>query len=646
MANIKTIIDMQDNMSSKLKRITEGMNSLVARMQAVDSATNRGFDVSELESYQNELNDINNLFKDLNKEIGKLGNGKISTGALALGNVVGNLITSAANAGIQGIRHMINEFESDIRMETQLAASLANTSTDPSKAFENIKNKASEVSANGMFSAGSMVGAGAEFATYFSDSKAIEMMMDTLTDYASGMSGGKAVGSEEMVNYATNLGKIMTGSYQAMNMKGFEFSETQKRIIEGTASQAEKTALQAEMMSQGYENVTEEMMQAYAISQSITESWGGMYDAMSQTPTGKMTQMFNQINDLASTVGGRILYYVGEIANTINNNMGAIEAIFNGLGVGVAVVLSIFNDLLNLLLQNLPVVTSVLAVFTAGVIANTVANIANTASIFAATVAQNGLNAALALCPITWIVMGIAAIIAAVVLFANHIAKTTDGVGSAVGVIVGWLNVAKTAVFNVFDTIVTFISNRIADIKVFFYGLLGTVTSIILAIVEKLNTLPFINIDTSSLQDKAMDYANKMAEAENSKRDPLKSWEGDWVGKAFQEGAAIGDGIANKFGEMFNFGTENPMLAKLAGIEQNTGDTVSALTESNNEELAYMRDLAEAETVNRFTTAEVKIDMGGISQTVNNETDADALVDYLVKAIQSGINSDAVGVYG
>lgn len=644
MASISSTIKLQDQMSSTLNRISAGLSNMIKRIEAVDNATNMGFDTSEIKSYQKEINSVNEQLNSLKNELNNINKGGISTASIALGNVVGNIITSAANVGVQSIRHMINEYNSNIRMQTQLAASLVNTSTNPEKAYENITEKAKSISERGMFSSGSMVGAGAEFATYFSDSKAIEMMMDTLTDYAAGMSGGKAVDTESMVNYATNLGKIMTGSYQAMNLKGFKFTETQKKIIEGTATATEKAQIQEEMVAKGYENITDEMIQAYAISQSITESWGGMYDAMSQTPTGKITQMFNNLNNVASEVGGRIQNVIGMIADTINKNFDTVTTIINTFSNGVAVVLYIFDNLLNLLLQNLPIVAGTLAVFTAVVVANTVAQTAQAIATFKATVAQQGLNVALGLCPITWIVLGIMAIIAVIVLLAKHIADTTEGVGSAIGVIIGWLNVLKTAVFNVFDTISTIISNRIADIQIFFYGLLETVNGIILAIVENLNKLPFVNIDTTSLQDKATEYANKRAELENSKRDPLESWKGDWVGRAFSEGAAIGDGIASNMDSIFNF-DNNPLLDKLGGIEQNTGDTVKALDDQSKEDLAYIRDLAEQETINRFTTAEIKVDMGGISQNISKDTDADAIIDYLVRGVTQGMQSAAEGVY-
>ena len=85
-----------------------------------------------------------------------------------------------------------------------------------------------------------------------------------------------------MVDYATNLGKIMSGSYDAMKDRGFEFTEAQKAIIDGTATEQQIiAALGAE-----YLNLSSDMQAAAVIQGVIDEGWSGMYEAMSGTPHG------------------------------------------------------------------------------------------------------------------------------------------------------------------------------------------------------------------------------------------------------------------------------------------------------------------------------------------------------------------------
>ncbi|MCD8067769.1 MAG: hypothetical protein LUE87_02535, partial [Lachnospiraceae bacterium] len=141
--------------------------------------------------------------------------------------------------------------------------------------FDAITEKASEIQANGIYGDESMIAAAAEFATYFSDVDAITTMMDTLSDYAMGMSGGGEIDTQTMVDYATSLGKIMSGSYDAMTKKGFEFSETQEAIIEGTATEQQII----ETLGAEYLDMSEDMQAAAAISQVIDEAWSGLYEA-------------------------------------------------------------------------------------------------------------------------------------------------------------------------------------------------------------------------------------------------------------------------------------------------------------------------------------------------------------------------------
>jgi hypothetical protein len=58
------------------------------------------------------------------------------------------------------------------------------------------------------------------------------------------------------------------------------------------------------------------------------------------------------------------------------------------------------------------------------------------------------------------------------------------------------------------------------------------------------------------------------------------------------------------------------------------------------EDLKYLREVAEQEAINRYTTAEVKIDMGGVNNNVSSDVDLDGMIDRmgegLLEAMQSG----------
>lgn len=107
--------------------------------------------------------------------------------------------TVAANE-INAIQNRIDEIAVPVTAEEKALTT----------AYNEITAKASEIQGRGIYSDEIMIAGAAEFATYFSDTGAITMMMDTLSNYAVGMSGGGALDSSAMIGYATELGEIMS----------------------------------------------------------------------------------------------------------------------------------------------------------------------------------------------------------------------------------------------------------------------------------------------------------------------------------------------------------------------------------------------------------------------------------------------------
>ena len=164
-------------------------------------------------------------------------------------------------------------------------------------------------------------------------------MMDTLTDYAMGMSGGGALDTTSMVDYATGLGKIMSGSYDAMNEKGFQFTDTQKAIIEGTANQAQIV----EELGAGYLDMSQDMQAAAVINSVIAEGWGGLYEAMSNTPEGKIISLNNTLGDIQEVVGAGIYPAVTNLVDTVQQNAPQIETAALGLATVLGTIINIIS---------------------------------------------------------------------------------------------------------------------------------------------------------------------------------------------------------------------------------------------------------------------------------------------------------------
>ncbi len=591
-------------------------------------------------------------------------------------------------------------------------------------AYDAILAKASEIQGAGIYGDEAMIAGAAEFATYFSDANAILSMMDTLTDYAMGMSGGGALDTEAMVDYATGLGKIMSGSYDAMTKKGFEFTDTQKAIIEGTATEAQIVA----ELGEEYLGMSQDMQAAAAINAVIAEGWGGLYEAMSNTPEGKIIQLNNALGDIKENVGAGIYPAVLNFINVFQQNLPQIETAAMGLATMLGFVISLLTGMVEgaisfgtAVADNWswigPIVYGIIAALgayvgylgvmkamelasAAGKIIMCAASYAHAAATgteasatAAATAAQYGFNTALLACPVTWIVVAVIALVAGIMALCNWIAKTTGVAQTGFGVLTGGINVVIQAVVNaglvvanialgiwnalgaVCSNIGTAFHNVIANVQSWFYGLLATALRVVEGICAALNKLPFVEFDYSGITSKADEYAAKSAEAANSKEEytsvadafsegfgTFDAYSEGWASDAFQAGAAWGDGVADTVGGMFDgLGYEPGTIEDFANqgfdsfamdglgndvgeIADNTGGMAHALDVSG-EELKYLRDIAERDAINRFTTAEVKIDMTGMTNKIDSSNDLDGVIRELTDGFSEALVTAAEGVH-
>lgn len=312
---------------------------------------------------------------------------------------------------------------------------------------------------------------------------------------------------------------------------------------------------------------------------------------------------------------------------------------------------------------------------------------------FTATAAQYGLNAALMACPLTWIILLIIAVIAAIFAVCNAIAKMTGVANSGFGVITGGINVViqffknlglsvanialgiGNAIAALASNMMTAFHNAICNVQSWFYNLLSTALTVIEGICAALNKLPFVEFDYSGISSAADDYASKAAEAAGNKEDyksindafnegmsTFDTFQDGWAADAFNAGASWGNGVADKVSGMFSMdnidltgGVDTSMLsndfannaAQTAANTADTADSAGRIADSvdiSKENLKYLRDIAETEAINRFTTAEIEVTMNN-NNTVSSDMDIDGMVDHLSAGVLEAMEQAAEGVH-
>lgn len=315
---------------------------------------------------------------------------------------------------------------------------------------------------------------------------------------------------------------------------------------------------------------------------------------------------------------------------------------------------------------------------------------------WAAATSQMGLNAAMYACPIVWIIALIIAVIAIIFAVASAIAKLTGVANTGFGVITGGINVViaffknlglsvaniALGIGNAIDAlglnIMTAFHNAICSVQAWWYDLLSTCLSVIESICAALNKLPFVEFDYSGITSAADDYAAKAAEASGNKEEyasisdafnegfsTFDAFQDGWASDAFNSGAAWGDGVADGLsstldGFMDGLAVDIPnagdytsgfsdaiaasgMGDNLSDIAGDTGNISDSL-DITSEDLKYLRDIAEQDAINRFTTAEINIEQNN-TNNVNNGMDLDGVVSGLTDAVNEAVDIMTEGVH-
>lgn len=433
-------------------------------------------------------------------------------------------------------------------------------------------------------------------------------------------------------------------------------------------------------------------------------TWGQMWQSMQNTALIAFQPVLQRLNDLANSEAFQTFIQgaieaMATLANILLNVFDLAVSIGTFIGDNWSIIAPIVYGIVAALTAYIAISAIVAAINGVMAIAEGVkaaAQMMATGATFAETAAQQGLNAALMACPLTWIIMLILALIVVIFAVCNAIAKMTGIANSGFGVITGGVNVViqffknlgltvanialgiGNAIAALASNMMTAFHNAICSIQSWFYNLLSTALSVIEGICAALNKLPFVEFDYSGISSAADDYAAKASEADGNKEDyqsisdafnegftTFDAFQDGWASDAFNAGAAWGDGVADKvsnFSLSDVFGqTDIPNVSDytsgfsdaiansgvgdgIGNIDDNTGKIKDSL-DITEEDLKYLRDIAEQEAINRFTTAEINVDMSGMQNTVNSGDDIDGFMTKLTDSVNEAVDNMTEGVH-
>lgn len=705
MATIRSQMVLNDGISGVLKRITNGLSTTLNAFEQVQRASGRAVDVTQIQAARAALaeanRDVDNMAEAYRRAAQQeevlnkgLRNGASAADGL-LGKVKGIVTTLAAGAGAKAV----------LGLSDQLASSSARLSliVDDGGSVDALEQK---IMASAQRSRASYLGTmqtisklGLQAGDAFNSNDELIRFTELLNKnfVIGGSSATEQAAAMYQLTQAMGSGRLQGDEYRSIienaPMLAGAIEEYMRNVQGATGAMKDWSSeglLTADVIKAAVFNSADEVEARF---QQMPMTWGQVWTQMQNKAIAAFDPVLSKLNQVANSERFET------VTNGIVSGLATIAAV-------AGVVLDLLISGGSLVVDNWswlePIVWGLVAAFVAY---NTVALITNginaatalaegvkaaalamsTGATFAATVAQYGLNAALLACPITWIVLLIIALMAAfyaAVAAINHFAGTSL---SATGIVMGAFAVAGAFIINLILGVVNFVIgigvelyNLIATFANFFANVFNDpVGAIINLFAGMFDFILGIVQSAASLIDTVLgtDMSSAVAGFRNTVATKVEEIVGDQVevmeklnasdyqiqrieyGDAWAAGNSLGRGIEDAVGGLFNFdlgaaenyGADSPFALddisnNAALTAANTGATADALT-ATTEELKYLRDIAERDAINRFTTAEVKIDMTGMQNRIEGGADLDGVISALTDGFTEALLTAAEGVH-
>ena len=630
MATISSTIELYDRISAPVNKIIGALNNMVGIFESVDSAMNNGFDPSTIYETRRAIDLASAQVRQLGEEIrqneGKQDrfNREVNEGTDAMNGLMNSVKgVFGAYMGVQGLKKIADISDGYIQTEARL-----NMIVDQHNTIESLQNK-----------------------IFASAQKSRASYADTADMVAKiSMRTSDLFTNDEAILFAENLNKMYTIAgasaaemkssqlqlLQAMGsgvLRGEEFNavyEAAPNIMQQVAKSMGKPITQLRKMASEGE-ITADIVKNALLN--IPEETLTAFEEMPMTWAQVWTTAVNKVYRLSQPLL--------EFVNFLARNWSVLEPIVLGAASALGVYL----------------------VATKGVELATKAWAS----------AQAILNTIMAMNPAYKVVLVVTILIAlfyAVIAIINKCAKTTY---SATGMIAGAFAVLGAYIWNwnlgmldivlwVVNTIcnafilwINFLGNVVNDGTGSIIHMFGSMGDYVLSILEAIASAwdkifgtdfaGYVQNWRSSLDVMVEGAANKYGTGKyeklmdevnlSSESLGLKRWA---YGDAYNTGYGWGKGVDDYVSGVFN----GDWYKDIEQIEANTENIASSL-DITNEDLKYLKDLAERDAINRFTTAEIKVDMTN-NNSIGSNMDLDGIVDYLVVGVNEAMAIAAEGV--
>ena len=659
MALIKSQLVLSDAMTGPLRSINKAMNLVLNSLESMQDAVGRPIDTASFDNARQELARMSQQLDEFDNQAHKTGN-TLNTLLRTLG-----LVTIARKA-----------FDV-LKAGVDYASDLAEVQNVVDVTFGNAASTVNSWSKTTLNAYGM---------NEVSAKRYVGTMGAMLK--SSGLAGDAIVGmSQDMVGLAGDMASFYN----------LDLETAFQKIRSGISGETEP-------LKQLGINMSVANLEAFALSQGIDKS----YQSMTQAE-----QVMLRYNYLMATTGDA----QGDFARTSDSWANQTRLLseswtqFTGILAeqllpALTTVVSWMNKIVSFLTENADTVMEVLFAVGAAIGVIAAALLVWKIVTLAQAAAQWVLNSSLMGSPITWIVLAIAAVVAALAAWIHRVGGLTNAWNICkAALLVAWaaIKVAWYAVVYGFmwgvNKVLNFvdslklcwqkagvaIANFMGDMKVSVLTILQNMINGAIDLINKfigtLNKIPGVNIKAIEHVTFAATAAAENEAAKQARADGLAAYEDDIAAaKAARDRDLQGhkdnlDNAAEELATATNdlaelyvasraeataksnaedtatssvldaIGTDTEGIANNTGSAAGSAGDIASTLDTASEDLKYLRDIAERDAVNRFTTAEVKIDMTGMTNKIDGSTDLDGVIRELTEGFTEALQTAAEGVH-
>lgn len=718
MASIRTQIELYDSISSPLGHITDALHMTVSAFEEMDSAANSSFNSTNFISAKEHLNQANIEIEEMEHNLNQADrqqqnlNNSIQKGTGFADGLGKKIIGIASAYGLfKGFRSGFDRLmgiDTGIAKLEALGHSAGAIDVIMDNAVDSVTGTAFRME-EAVNTAASAVAAGIR------PGQQLERYL-SLTADAAAIAGTNMSEMGAIFNKVTTSGMIQAQELNQIADRGIPIFQMLADEMGVTAQEVRKLASEGEISADIFLNAVEEGFGGAAQSmgtasfQATIDNIGAAISRISAAflnGAGDGQGFFDQVKplmvDLLETlrgfeeravaigqVVGQVFIFIYDLISSIVGTIVEYWSIISPFVYGAIAALTLYAGYLAVTNAIQLISTGIQTAYAIAMAVKTRATIADVAATHKLTVAQWALNSALLASPITWIIVGIIAIIALLFAVVARINKVTGSSISAIGIITGALAVAGAFIGNLFIVLINFVIDIFVVLWNFIAAFANFFANVFTDPVGAIARLFFDLVDTvlSLLQSlaKAIDtiFGSNLAGSVQGWRDSLGGWVDDTFGQgvevmakmdssdlhldrfeygsAWDAGYSFGEGIQDTISEfdpasLFDTDIPDPgeyvfddyesgmgsVPGDISDISKNTGQMKDSANMSA-ENLKYMRDMAEMEVINRYTTAEIKVEMTN-NNNINNEMDLDGVVDYLGEGVNEAMERAAEGVH-